>query len=265
MRLCEAWHRIRIDHGSAEAYIARTKAILEAGRLEPTLYWNRTSEEAVVVGPSVRGSEIDPSFDSVHLVRRQSGGGAVLLGPGVLGMDVFLPAGHSLLSGDVVKDYRWLGEVWQGMFRRLGIETRLISVADAREQTRRASRTPEAKLACFGLYSPFEVAVGAKKIVGLSQVRRSSGVLFASAVHIHSRPSDLARVLKLSGSSRRRLASHLNHAATSLDEVASRAIKMNELVKTFEDVLFDRYEISFSEAAYNESITDSWSAATVPE
>lgn len=218
-----------------------------ADEIAPALFWYCSTEVAVIVGPSVRAIEVEPSSGAVPIVRRQSGGAAVLLDPGVLGLDILLPPRHPLLSGDVVEDYRWLGDAWRQALVDLGIDARLIPIQEAHEHAQKWSHSPEIKLACFGLYSPFEVAVGPRKIVGLAQIRRMGGLLFASAIHVDSRPSDLAAVLRLSPESRKHLASHLDNSAAGLNDISSRRIGAVEVVSAFEEVLCRRYKIFFDD------------------
>ena len=110
-------------------------------------------------------------------MRRGSGGGAVLCDPGLLEVDVALPAGHALLVDDVTESYRFLGPAW--------IEA--LSVARHRGPARDGRRGPGAArraaggraVACYAGLSPYEVvdAHGAK-LVGLCQRRRRGAALF---------------------------------------------------------------------------------------
>ncbi len=148
----------------------------------------------------------------------------MLTGPGLLCLDVALPPSSRLVSRDVVEDYRWLGEVWAGTLQALGVDAQVLCPSDARALTR-TSELPErlAALACFGAFSPYEVAVQGRKIVGLSQVRRSHGVLLASAVHLDEEPHALVAALGLPKSDEMRLANHLEATAISLQEAAPAA------------------------------------------
>jgi len=83
----------------------------------------------------------------VPVVVRPTGGGAVLVGPCVLGLEIALPANHPLLVGDVVENYRWLGTVWADALRRLGIDAVTLTIARARSMSQRLP-SAMAALAC---------------------------------------------------------------------------------------------------------------------
>lgn len=138
---------------------------------------------AVVLGRSQwrRFAETGAAVD-VPLIGRASGGGAVLVGPWMAGLSVALPVDHPLIAGGLVDAYRWLGECIAGVLRAAGIAgAQALSpgqVADAR-----ASFAPATLAwACFGSLSPWEVTVGGRKIAGLAQVRRRTGVLLVGGV-----------------------------------------------------------------------------------
>lgn len=111
-------------------------------------------------------------------VVRNSGGGAVLVGPWMLSASVVLPPVHPLLGGGLIASYRWLGTLHASLLRGIGIDARTISP----EQVR--LHVPDVALgwACYGGLSPWEVVVGRRKIVGLAQSRRRTGVLFSAGM-----------------------------------------------------------------------------------
>lgn len=133
----------------------------------------------VVLGCALRGqfrAEDAERRADVPLVDRRAGGGAVLAGPWMLSASVVMPAAHAFVTTGIVSSYRWVGELHASVLRDFGIEAIAVSPAAAR------CVTPDADLgwACFGGLSPWEVVVGARKIVGLAQVRRRTGVLLVS-------------------------------------------------------------------------------------
>jgi hypothetical protein len=48
---------------------------------------------------------------------------------GVLGLDVALPAGHSLINSDILEAYRWVGHVWADALRQVGVPCRMVEIA----------------------------------------------------------------------------------------------------------------------------------------
>lgn len=112
------------------------------------------------------------------LLLRGSGGGAVLVGPWMVGLSVALPSEHELAGASVVASYRWLGELLAGLLQDAGIDADALSPHAAR------AVAPASGLdwACFAGLSPWEVVAGGRKIAGLAQVRRRQGVLLVGGV-----------------------------------------------------------------------------------
>jgi lipoate---protein ligase len=111
---------------------------------------------------------------------RQAGGGAVLAGPWMLSASIVLPDGHALASDQLVRSYRWIGELYAAVLQGLGIDAHAICPERARAL--QAHITPDVDWACFAGFSPWEVVVGEKKIVGLAQARRRTGTLFVAGL-----------------------------------------------------------------------------------
>ena len=87
----------------------------------PALRWYVTPQPALVLGV---GQPLD-DFDAaacqragLPIVRRSSGGTAVLADDGLLNLDIALPAAHRLGHRDVVRAYAWLGTALARALRR---------------------------------------------------------------------------------------------------------------------------------------------------
>ena len=163
---------------------------------EPAWRLWRYRRPMVVLGCSQRRlmGAIDDASGAPILVR-ESGGGAVLTGPWMLGMSVALPANHPLVVGGPVDSYRWLGERVARVLREAGLAG---AHAIAPERLRAAYRSRPigtcdgVDWACFGGLSPWEVLAGdGRKIVGLAQVRRRNGVLLVGGVLLEASPWSL--------------------------------------------------------------------------
>lgn len=127
----------------------------------------------------------------VEVVRRRSGGGAVLLVPDeVAWLDVIVPAGDPLWSDDVSRSGLWLGEVWRAALADLGIEGTAVHGGPLIEG-------PLGREVCFGVLGPGEVSVDGRKVVGVSQRRRRGGARFQCAAYQRWRPHELAALLRL--------------------------------------------------------------------
>jgi len=125
---------------------------------------------AVVVG---RG-QLDVRGAAAPVVRRETGGGAVFVGPHLLGVSVVLPAAHPLVAPSPARTFRWFGTAHAAALRTLGIACRTAAPGAGRAD-------PALAWACFGGLGPWEVVTAAgRKLVGLAQRRRTSGVLLVS-------------------------------------------------------------------------------------
>lgn len=160
---------------------------------EPVLVVHRVSPAAITVGRAQRG-DVDPGAaraEGLEVVLRPSGGGPVLWDDDLIAIDVILPAGHPLLPVDVVEAYRWVGEGVAHALEGLGVTgARALPPAEAREWPCGA-----AAAMCFGGLSPWEVVVGQRKVLGLSQVRRTAGAIIQVGVPMRLDAARLARAV----------------------------------------------------------------------
>ena len=114
----------------------------------------------------------------LQLVPRASGGGPVLWDNDLIAIDVILPHGDPRLPDDIVAAYRWVGEAVASALQGLGIPgARSVPPDEAREWPVGASSG-----LCFGGLSPWEVVVGDRKVLGLSQVRKQAGAIIQVGV-----------------------------------------------------------------------------------
>lgn len=130
---------------------------------------------ALVLGSAQPEDHVDRAAcerAGVEVVRRRSGGGAVLVAPGAqLWLDVLLPAGDDRWSDDVGRAFLWLGEVWAAALADLGIAGTVH-----RGALRTSTWSPRV---CFAGVGPGEVLdEQGRKVVGLSQRRTRAGARF---------------------------------------------------------------------------------------
>ena len=149
---------------------------------------------ALVLGSSQPESDADPVAlvaSGVELARRRSGGGAVLVGPGlVLWIDFVIPASDPLWQRDVGRAAWWLGDLWAGALRDIGAGRPEVWTGPMRP-TRWSTKV------CFAGTGPGEVHVAGRKVVGISQRRNQRAALFQSAALLDWEPERTVGLLAL--------------------------------------------------------------------
>lgn len=162
--------------GAAAVLHARTPDFA-AGR---SVWVLEATAPALVLGSTQRDEVVDRAAAQrlgVEVVRRRSGGGAVLLLPGEhVWVDVLLPAGDPLWRDDVSASSWWLGAAWARALAGLGLDG--VEVNE-----RPLCRTRLGRLVCFAGLAPGEVVAGEAKLVGLAQRRTRAGARFQCLVH----------------------------------------------------------------------------------
>lgn len=171
---------------------------------------------AVVLGSAQRDDVVDArraARAGVDVVRRRSGGGAVLVVPrGQVWLDVWLPRGDPLWDDDVIESTSWLGETWARALGSLGVD-------DVRVHSGRAQCTTWSSLVCFGGIGPGEVTVGRVKVVGISQRRSREGARWHTSLPLRWDPVPLVALLTLDEDAAARARRELADVATGLEAV----------------------------------------------
>ena len=207
--------------------VARAGTVRELHELDPLatirphpligvaeLWWLQPTDTAVVLGSRQSAEIVDAAECArlgVDVVKRRSGGGAVLVVPDQLvWVDIVAPPGGA--PGDVRASMIWAGELW----RRA-----LAPFVDSGDLTVQGSMvtTPWSDLVCFAGLGPGEVLLDGCKLVGLSQRRTRDGVRIQGTMYTAPPAIDLAGLLRPP------------HPATPQPAVASLAIAPADLVE----------------------------------
>lgn len=149
---------------------------------------------AVVLGRSQQAlARKAPALASpLARIERRAGGGAVLVGPWMVGMSLVLPVDHPWIAGrSIAASYEPLGRAWTAALASLGATAAPASEADARKAP------AELAWACFAGVTAHEVLVGRRKIVGLAQRRHRHGVLLVAGVLVEPVPWELLAAVML--------------------------------------------------------------------
>lgn len=173
--------RILIEHrrGSAEQ-LHGADPFREGVPDSPTLWICEVTAPAIVLGSRQTPDLLD--LDACHrlgldVVRRRSGGGAVLLRPGaIVWIDLILP--HGIAPDDVRGSMVWAGECWRGALVALGAEPNRLTVHEGALVC-----TPWSDLVCFSGLGPGELLTGDRKLLGLSQRRTRDGIRVQCQIH----------------------------------------------------------------------------------
>ena len=161
----DSLYRLERSRSSAAEFHAR--AVPDPA--ERVIWWHEVTAPALVLGSTQSASIVDADAcraAGVDVVRRRSGGGAVLLRPAeVTWIDVVVPRGAPGWADDVHAPMVWLGEHLADTFRSM-LPERAITVHDAPMVS-----TDFSALVCFDGFGAGEVLLGGRKLVGVSQRR----------------------------------------------------------------------------------------------
>lgn len=176
--MIEARTSWKIEHHSSLASTLHQPRPQDQENTVRSVSFLTVTKPALVLGSTQPLSDVDVHAldrEGIELVRRRSGGGAVLLVPGeVLWADIVIPKGDQLWCDDVGHSFNWLGRVWVYALGKLGLK----GIAHEGPMV----YTPWSRRVCFGGVGPGEVVVEDKKVVGISQRRGRIGARFQCAV-----------------------------------------------------------------------------------
>ncbi len=178
-----------VEHNTGTAAALHDRPLPDP--LTPTVWVNEVAGPAFVLGSTQDDGLIrrdEATAAGIEICRRRSGGGLVILRPGIeLWVDVLLPRGSSLWSDDISAAFGWLGALWADVLRAtLEPSSPAIVVHRGPLIDREAGR-----VLCFAGLGPGEVVVDGAKVVGISQRRTRHGARFQCAVTPGWDPADL--------------------------------------------------------------------------
>jgi lipoate---protein ligase len=250
----EPWRLLPFRIAPADMLLAEAQAMLAGLETDsrPLLRWYECICHAAVIGAGQKLDQLNrqqmhASALSVH--RRASGGTLVLFQPGFLMLDVALPIGHRLYLADVSESYRWLGQCWQAALAGMGIETRLVSIAEARSDTRELD--PLLRRVCFGGRSPYEVMLGGRKLVGFSQIRRRSGALLQVGIYVRRALPDLAALAGADPAERQAIQARLPDRIAALEEILPAVPDPVTVIAAFHQALREQFGATFIDSQWH--------------
>lgn len=167
----------------------------------------RPTASAIVLGSTQSPAEIDDQRRLVRgfeLVKRRSGGGAVVVAPAAqVWVDLFVPRDDPLYEDDVARAAYFVADLWSSA---------LVSNAvleGSVDPIREFAPTRFSRSVCFSGLGPGEVTVGGSKVVGVAQRRDRSGAWFFTMALLQNAQGALSELLVLDEEDRLALKSEL--------------------------------------------------------
>ncbi len=153
-----------------------------------SLWLLEVDRPAVVLGSAQPADAVDQvlaAAQGIDVVRRRSGGAAVLLEPGrLVWADLVIGRDDPLWHDDVGRAAWWVGELWATALRQFGIA--------ATVHRGPLQRGEYGDRVCFAGLGPGEVQVAGRKVVGVSQRRTRDAARFQTAALLQWEPGVLA-------------------------------------------------------------------------
>ena len=179
----------------------------------------RPTDTSLVLGSTQTDNVVDRGVVAaagISVVRRSSGGGAVLVTPGdPVWVDLWIPVDDPLWHPQVDRAFDWLGRAWVDALSRTGITGLMAHDQGFVACTRWSS------VVCFGGVGAGEVITGdGRKVVGLAQRRNRRGAWFHSACVLRWDAGPLVELLTLDAADRRAAVIGLGAAVAGAADLA---------------------------------------------
>lgn len=244
--MAETWRLLGPDATTGDYSLALHEALLlsqAAGEAPPTLRLYTWAQPCVTIGCGQSIADIDREYCAaagLPVLRRLSGGTAVLHEPPQLAFMMVLPPEHPLVRGDVVESYAPVSRALLRALDRLGIRAEALPPEAARARP----ADPLGRAACFGALAPYEIVWRGKKLIGHAQVRRRNAVLLGGTLLLDFDPAALARVLRVSHADERsQLQGYLAQRITSAREAAGRTVGFDEAFAAFHEAWQEEFGV----------------------
>ena len=176
------------EHHDTAAVLHGSDPFADGPVVEPVVRICEPTRAAIVLGSRQTPDLLDldrVAESGLDVVRRRSGGGAVLLRPDdVVWIDLVVP--HGVAPDDVRGAMVWAGDCWRDALAGCGADVAVLDLHRGGLEC-----TPWSGLVCFAGLGPGEIVADGRKLVGLSQRRTRHGLRIQGQVHRRSLLSEM--------------------------------------------------------------------------
>lgn len=201
--------RLVVDgHLTAQANMARDEALL--AEAQPAVRFYGWRPAAVSLGRSQTEADVDLDAArawGLDVVRRTTGGGAILHNEAEVTYAVVLPLGHPGLPRDITGSFAFLSEGVVRALRHLGLPAEIESVPDNTRET-----------LCYVRKQGTNVMVRGRKISGGAQRRTDKAILQHGTVIVERDEARMARLFRTPDA-------QIRERVTSLEEEGVRVAR----------------------------------------
>lgn len=208
---------------------------LNAGINQPRVLLWQYDAPAIIMGCSQRPDEDQQQRAKqagLPIMRRGSGGGAVLAGPWMLSATIFIPTEHPVAALNLIELFRWLEPIWIKALTDSGVPCKGVDKAQIDESKIIAKRRG-VEWACYAALSHGEVvSLDGRKLVGVAQIRKRKGIALVCGLHLAPCDWTVLGDVVVNDPSQGAILDSLNSNAKQLSGV-STAVLLPEIIARF--------------------------------
>ncbi len=161
--------------------------LINRGVTQPQLLLWQYDSPAISMGCSQRPDESQiqrAAWAGLTIMRRGSGGGAVLVGPWMLSVTLLIPQEHSLGAFNLIEIFGWLEQIWLKALLASGVDCQGVDKVRI-DQSKAISKGQGVDWACYASLSHGEIiSPDGRKLVGLAQIRKQKTIALVSGLHL---------------------------------------------------------------------------------